>query len=166
MLSSIVLHIHLCICYSTLSSHNPIFHHSSSLPSFPSQFLSIHHPVCVFLFPSSPPSTSVIQSPSPSLSALLHFHLFLQPSSLLGPGTETFLTWTYLSCRTAPVPAPPDRLCVLHMPVAGCLTPFLEAWRLLRLICSTSTFVLNGTHLKLCGWLALAFTKAMLLVDQ
>lgn len=38
-------------------------------------------------------------SSRPFICLLTCFYLFLHPS-LLGPGTETFLAWTYLSCRT------------------------------------------------------------------
>lgn len=83
----------------------PTLHHflssSASFPNTPpNQFTSIHHSL---LFPSASASTSVSFNPSLlsiTLSLVMSFYL-LHHSFLLGSGTETFLTRTYLSCWAA-----------------------------------------------------------------
>lgn len=121
----------LCSCFPT--SH----------PLFPFTPLSSHPFITPFLF------LSVSFSPSLffiTICLLTSFHIFLH-LSLLGPGLETFLTWTYLLCKTAMVTAAPASLYLQQKSVTGCLTAFLQAQGPLRLICSTSNFVQNETHL-------------------
>lgn len=46
--------------------------------------------------------------PFPSIYLPSHILLSLPPSTLLGPGTETFLKWTYLRCRTVSATVAPS----------------------------------------------------------
>lgn len=59
--------------------------------------------MCLYVFPS-------IHLPS-------HILLSLPPSTLLGPGTETFLKWTYLWCRTVSATVAPSWLKSQQNPV-------------------------------------------------
>lgn len=118
--------------------------HSILFSSFPTSHLTFHYSCSSFAslipFPlprpihSSPPSfpfpsasSSISHSiPLPVMICLFtSFYLFLHPSTLFGPGTETFLTWTYLSCKTTTARVPPGRLCLQLKSVTGCLTAFL-----------------------------------------
>lgn len=119
------------------------------LITFPSLCFSIFFYFMLFsCIPTShPPLPFTLLSFHSFISFLTSFNLVLHPS-LLGPGTDTFLTWTYLLCRTVTATVAAARLDLRQKSVIGCLTAFLQAQGMLKLTCSISTFVLTETHLQ------------------
>lgn len=119
------------------------------LNTFPSVFFSIFFHFIIFsCIPTSyPPFPFTLLSFHSFISLLTSFNLVLHPS-LLGPGTDTFLTWTYLLCRTVTATVATARLDLQQKSVIGCLTAFLQAQGMLKLTCSISTFVLTETHIQ------------------